>query len=126
MKQKISTKNAPSAIGPYSQAIKAGNLVYVSGQLPIDPNTGKFTGNTIEEQTKISLENVKGILYEAGYSMEHVIKTVVFLKDMNDFAGMNNIYTSFFNEPFPARAAVEVARLPKDAMVEIEAIAYKE
>jgi len=126
MKKPISTKGAPSAIGPYSQGVQAGNLLFVSGQLPINPSTGEFAGDDIASQTKMSLSNVKAILQEAGYDMSDVIKTTVYLKDMNDFVGMNNVYATFFNEPFPGRAAIEVARLPKDALVEIEAIAYKE
>jgi len=126
MKKPISTKNAPAAIGPYSQGVKAGNLVYVSGQLPIDCETGEFAGDDISSQTKKSLENVKAILDEAGLSMSDVVKTTVFLSDMNNFAGMNEVYTDFFEEPYPARAAVEAARLPKDALIEIEAIAFKE
>ncbi len=126
MKEVIATNNAPAAIGPYSQAIKAGSLIFISGQLPIDPKTGEFAGNDITSQTEMSLKNVKAVLNEAGYEMSDVIKTTVFLKDMNTFSGMNEVYAGFFNEPFPGRAAVEVARLPKDALVEIEAIAYRD
>lgn len=125
MKEAVNTKMAPAAIGPYSQGVKAGNFLYVSGQLPINVATGQFAGDDITSQTKQSLENVKAILEEKGYSMNDVIKTTVFLSDMNNFSGMNEVYATFFQEPFPARAAVEVARLPKDALVEIEAIAYK-
>ncbi|MBE7008876.1 MAG: RidA family protein [Ruminococcaceae bacterium] len=125
MKQVISTTAAPAAIGPYSQAIEAGGLVITSGQLPIDPATGKFPEG-IAAQTKQSLTNVKAILTQAGTDMDHVLKTTVFLKDMNDFAAMNEVYATFFTEgSFPARSAVEVARLPKDALVEIEVIAAK-
>ncbi len=121
----IATDLAPSAIGPYSQARTVGNLVITSGQLPIDPATGAFPEGGIAEQTRQSLNNVKAILEAAGTSMDHVIKTTVFLQDMNDFAAMNTVYAEFFSEgSYPARSAVQVARLPKDALVEIEAIAY--
>ena len=125
MKKIIATTNAPAAIGPYSQGIQIGNLVYTSGQIPVDPATGVMPA-TIEEQTRTSLSNVKAILEQAGSGMDKVIKTTVFLKDMNDFAAMNEVYKSFFEEgSFPARSAVQVARLPKDALVEIEVIAVK-
>ena len=123
MKQSISTNKAPGAIGPYSQGVKAGNLVFVSGQLPINVTTGLFAGDDITSPATQSLNNVKDILQEAGMTMDNVIKATVFLKDMNDFAGMNAVYNTFFAEPYPARAAIEVARLPKDALVEIEVIA---
>ena len=123
MKNVIQTDKAPAAIGPYSQAVQAGGLLIASGQLPLDPATGAFPEG-IEAQTRQSLTNVKSILEAAGTDMDHVIKTTVFLKDMNDFAAMNGVYATFFGEGgFPARSAVEVARLPKDALVEIEAIA---
>ena len=122
MKTVIATDKAPAAIGPYSQGIRAGALVFTSGQLPIDPATGAFP-ETIEAQTKQSLENCKAILTAAGLTMENVVKTTVFLKDMNDFAAMNGVYATFFPSNPPARSAVEVARLPKDARVEIECIA---
>ncbi|WP_027631691.1 RidA family protein [Clostridium hydrogeniformans] len=118
----ISTKNAPGAIGPYSQAIKIGELVYTSGQLPVDPETGAFSDD-VKEQARQSLANVKAILEEAGTTMNKVVKTTVFIKDMNDFAAINEVYAQFFAEPFPARSCVEVARLPKDVKVEIEVIA---
>lgn len=121
-KSAIATTKAPGAIGPYSQGITIGELVYTSGQLPINVETGVMP-ETIEEQTRQSLENVKAILEESGSSMDKVIKTTVFLSDMNDFAKMNEVYSSFFAKPYPARSAVEVARLPKDAKVEIEVIA---
>ncbi len=121
-KSAIATTKAPGAIGPYSQGITIGELVYTSGQLPINVETGVMP-ETIEEQTRQSLENVKAILEESGSSMDKVIKTTVFLSDMNDFAKMNEVYSSFFAQPYPARSAVEVARLPKDAKVEIEVIA---
>lgn len=120
-KQPIHTDNAPQAIGPYSQAVKFGNLLITSGQLGLDPKTGTFPEG-IAAQTKQSLENVKAIVEAAGASMEQVVKTTVFLKDMNDFATVNEIYGQYFKEPYPARSAVEVARLPKDGLVEIEVI----
>ena len=126
MKQVISTKKAPAAIGPYSQAIQVGNLVYTSGQIPIDPATGTFVEGAIKEQTRQSLTNVKAILEEAGLSMSNVVKTTVFMADMNDFADMNAVYAEFFSEPYPARSAVAVKTLPKSALVEIEVIAAKE
>lgn len=119
----ISTQKAPAAIGPYSQAIQIGNLVYTSGQIPIDPSTGKFAEGGIKEQTRQSLLNVKAILEEAGLTMKNVVKTTVFIADMNDFADMNAIYAEFFSEPYPARSAVAVKTLPKGALVEIEAVA---
>jgi 2-iminobutanoate/2-iminopropanoate deaminase len=111
----ISTKKAPAAIGPYSQAIQVGNLVYTSGQIPIDPATGVFVEGGIKEQTRQSLTNVKAILEEVGLSMSNVVKTTVFMADMNDFADMNAVYAEFFAEPYPARAAVAVKTLPKGA-----------
>ena len=119
----ISTKKAPTAIGPYSQAIQVGNLVYTSGQIPIDPSTGAFVEGGIKEQTRQSLTNVKAILEESGLTMSHVVKTTVFMADMNDFADMNSVYAEFFKEPYPARSAVAVKTLPKGALVEIEVIA---
>ena len=119
----ISTTNAPAAIGPYSQAIKVGELVFVSGQLPIGPATGAFAEGGIKELTRQSLTNMKAILEEAGTSMANVVKTTVFLADMNDFAAMNEVYAEFFAAPFPARSAVAVKTLPKGALVEIECIA---
>ena len=123
MKAIVSTDRAPAAIGPYAQAVKTSGLVITSGQLPIDPATGAFPEG-IEAQTRQSLTNVKAILEEAGLTMDAVLKTTVFLSDMNNFGAMNEVYASFFTEGcFPARSAVEVARLPKDALVEIEVIA---
>ena len=119
----ISTKKAPAAIGPYSQAIQVGNLVYTSGQIPIDPATGVFAEGGIKEQTRQSLTNVKAILEKVGLTMSNVVKTTVFMADMNDFADMNSIYAEFFFEPYPARSAVAVKTLPKGALVEIEVIA---
>ena len=126
MKQVINTSAAPAAIGPYSQAILVGNLVYTSGQIPIDPATGSFIEGGIKEQTHQSLSNVQAILSEAGLSMSNVIKTTVFMADMNDFAAMNEVYAEFFTEPYPARSAVAVKTLPKGALVEIEVIAAKD
>ena len=125
MKKVISTKQAPAAIGPYSQAIQVGNLVYTSGQIPINPATGVLVEGCIKEQTRQSLSNVKAILEEAGLSMANVVKTTVFLADMADFAAMNVVYAEFFAEPYPARSAVSVKTLPKGALVEIEVIAEK-
>ena len=123
MKQVISTPKAPAAIGPYSQAIRVGNLIYTSGQIPINPATGQFVEGGIKEQTRQSLTNVKAILEEAGTSMANVVKTTVFMADMNDFVDMNAVYAEFFTEPFPARSAVAVKTLPKGALVEIEVVA---
>lgn len=123
MKAIISTDRAPAAIGPYAQAVRTSGLVITSGQLPIDPATGAFPEG-IQAQTRQSLTNVKAILEEAGLTMDAVLKTTVFLSDMNNFGAMNEVYASFFTEgSYPARSAVEVARLPKDALVEIEVIA---
>ena len=122
MKKVICSEHAPAAIGPYAQAIAANGIVFTSGQLPIDPATGAFPEG-IAAQTKQSLTNVKAILAEAGTGMDQVIKTTVFLSDMNNFGAMNEVYASFFPGEAPARSAVEVARLPKDALVEIEALA---
>ena len=125
MKTIISTSQAPAAIGPYAQAVETNGLVITSGQLPIDPATGAFP-ECIQAQTRQSLTNVKAILTEAGTDMDHVLKTTVFLSDMNNFAAMNEVYATFFTEgSYPSRSAVEVARLPKDALVEIEVIATK-
>lgn len=125
MKEIVNTDQAPAAIGPYSQGIITGNLIITSGQLPLNPATGIFPVG-IEKQTKQSLENVKAILEKAGSSMDAVIKTTVFLSDMNNFAAMNEVYATFFKEgSYPSRSAVEVARLPKDALVEVEVIAKK-
>ena len=123
MKKVINTVKAPSAIGPYSQAINVNNLVYTSGQIPINTVTGSFVEGGIKEQTRQSLTNVKAILEEAGLTMANVIKTTVFMADMNDFADMNAVYAEFFAEPYPARSAVAVKTLPKGALVEIEVIA---
>ena len=125
MKQAIETQQAPAAIGPYSQAIEAGGTIYVSGQLPINPATGQFAEGGIKELTRQSLTNMQHILQQAGCDMQHVVKTSVFLADMNDFAEMNEVYAEFFKAPFPARSAVAVKTLPKGARVEIECIVVK-
>jgi len=122
-KQIISTTNAPAAIGPYSQAVKVGNLLYTSGQIPLNPATGELVIGDVKKATERSMENVKAILEAAGTSLDRVVKTVVFIKDMNDFAAVNEVYGSYFASNPPARSCVEVARLPKDVQVEIEVIA---
>jgi len=121
--KEIETDKAPLAIGPYSQAINLGDLIFTSGQIPIDSKTN-FIPDGIENQTKQALENLKNILEESGSKLASVIKTTVFIKDMNDFAIINAVYSSYFTKPYPARSCVEVARLPKDVLIEIEAIAY--
>lgn len=124
MKKVISTTKAPAAIGPYSQAIQVGNFVYTSGQIPIDPVTGVLVEGGIKEQTRQSLLNVKAILEEVALTMSDVVKTTVFMADMNDFADMNSVYAEFFSEPYPARSAVAVKTLPKGALVEIEVVSF--
>ncbi len=119
----ISTNNAPAAIGPYSQAIEVNGFVYASGQLPIDPATGVFPEGGIKEQTAQSIKNAQMILEAAGTDLKHVVKTTVYLANMSDFAAMNEVYSQFFSEPFPARSAVAVKDLPKGAMVEVEVVA---
>ena len=119
----IVTNNAPAAIGPYSQAIEVNGFVFASGQLPIDPETGKFPEGGIKEQTTQSIKNAQKILEAAGTDLKHVVKTTVYLADMGDFAAMNEVYAQFFSEPFPARSAVAVKDLPKGAMVEVEVMA---
>ena len=121
----VNTNKAPKAIGPYSQAIEANGLIITSGQLPIDPATGEFAPGGIKEQTRQSLTNAKAILEEAGIGLGNVMKTTVFLSDMNAFAAMNEVYAEFFSEPFPARSAIAVKTLPKNALVEVECIAAK-
>lgn len=121
----ISTTAAPAAIGPYSQAVEANGFVFASGQLPIDPLTGQFPEGGVKEQTRQSLLNAQAILREAGLELQNVVKTTVFLASMDDFAAMNEVYSSFFSEPFPARSAVAVKTLPKGALVEIECIAAR-
>lgn len=124
MKQ-LSTQNAPAAIGPYSQAIEVNGFVYASGQLPIDPATGAFPEGGVKEQTRQSLLNVKAILEEAGLALSNVVKTTVYLADMGDFAAMNEVYSQFFAQPFPARSAIAVKALPKGALVEVEVVAAR-
>lgn len=119
----ISTKKAPAAIGPYSQAIRVGNLIYTSGQIPLNPATGAFVEGGIKEQTRQALTNIKAILEEASTSMDNVVKTTVFMANMDDFTDMNAVYAEFFTEPYPARSAVAVKTLPKGALIEIEVIA---
>lgn len=123
MKQIIHTDNAPAAIGPYSQAVQIGSMLYTSGQIPLDPATGIVVEGGIQEQTRQALNNIKAILNEAGTNMGAVVKTTVFLSDMEHFAAMNEVYAQFFQAPYSARSAVQVARLPKDVLVEIEVIA---
>lgn len=126
MKKALFTGAAPAAIGPYSQAVQARNLLFISGQIPVDPLTGLVVDGGIEEQTARVLDNLEAIVIAAGLAMANVTKTTVYLKDMNDFGGMNKVYGQRFSEPFPARATVEVARLPKDVLVEIEAVAVRD
>ena len=123
MKQIIQTNNAPQAIGPYSQAVMANGTLYVSGQIPVVPATGAIVSDTVEEQTRQVLENVKAVVEAAGFTLNDVVKTSVFIKNMDDFAVINGIYSEYFKENCPARACVEVARLPKDVLIEMEAIA---
>lgn len=124
MIKRISTDKAPAAIGPYSQALDTGNMLFISGQIPINPETGVMP-ETVEEQAKQVLTNIKNILAEAGLTMANVVKTSVFLSDLSDFAKVNEVYASFFAEPYPARSCVQVAAIPKGAKVEIETIAVK-
>ncbi|MBP3774759.1 MAG: RidA family protein [Bacteroidaceae bacterium] len=123
--QSIHTEKAPQAIGPYSQAIEANGFVFASGQIPLDPATNTFVAGGIKEQTAQALTNASHILRQAGTDLSHVVKTTVFLHDMDDFAAMNEVYAQFFSEPYPARSAVAVKKLPKGALVEIECIAVK-
>ena len=123
MNKALHTDKAPAAIGPYSQAIQAGNTIYVSGQLPVDPSAGEFAGTDIQAQTRQSLTNIKNILASAGTDMSKAVKTTVLLSDIADFTAMNEVYAEFFTEPYPARAAFQVAALPKGAKVEIECVA---
>lgn len=124
MKQIIKTESAPKAIGPYSQAVRAGDFLFASGQIPIDPSTGEFVVGGIREETEQVLKNIRALLESAGTDLNHVVKTTVFLADMDDFAAMNEVYGRFFGENPPARATVQAARLPRDARVEIEVVAY--
>ncbi len=123
MKEIISTDRAPAAIGPYSQAVRAGNLLFTSGMIPIDPATGQLVEGDIEVQARQAVGNLAALLEAAGTSLDRVVKTVVFIKNMDDFTKVNEVYASFFTTSFPARSCVEVARLPKDVLIEIEAIA---
>lgn len=125
MKKAIHTNNAPAALGPYSQAIDIGDFVYLSGQVPINPANGNVESDNITEQTKQVLTNITEVLKEANLTIENVVKTTVFLKDMNDFGAMNEVYATYFKQPYPARSAVQVGKLPKDVRVEIEVIAYR-
>ncbi len=125
MKKIISTDKAPKAIGPYSQAVEANGMLFISGQVPLNPQTGQIVEGGIEAQTKQVLENIKAILEAAGYSLDDVVKTTVYMKDLGDFAKMNEVYASYFSKNPPARAAFQVARLPLDVMIEIETIAIK-
>ena len=119
----LATEKAPAAVGPYSQGIKAGDFVYTSGQLPIDPQTGQLVQDDIQEATRVALGNVKAVLEQGGASLETVVKVTVFVKDMNNFGAINEVYAEFFTDHKPARSLVEVARLPKDGVIEIEAVA---
>jgi 2-iminobutanoate/2-iminopropanoate deaminase len=123
VKETISTENAPGAIGPYSQAVRAGNMIFCSGQIPIDAKTGEFVSSDVAEQTRQVLKNLSAVLEAAGTDLNNVVKTTVFLADMNDFTAMNEVYAEFFNDNKPARATVQAARLPRDARVEIDCIA---
>ena len=125
MKKVISTPKAPAAIGPYSQAIEINDMIFTSGIIPINPANGTLVDGSIEEQTKQVFDNMKGLLEDAGSSLDKIIKTTVFIKNMNDFSRINEVYASYFTGDFPARSCVEVARLPKDVLLEVEAIAYK-
>ncbi|MBD5095551.1 MAG: RidA family protein [Lachnospiraceae bacterium] len=125
MKEIISTKKAPAAIGPYSQAVVVGNMIYTSGMIPIIPETGELESGDITAQARQAISNLIALLEEAGSDAQSVVKTNVFIKDMNDFAKVNEVYASFFTDNYPARSCVEVARLPKDVLIEIEAVAIK-
>jgi len=125
MHKAIHTRKAPAAIGPYSQAIDAGTFIFTSGQIPIEPSTGQVVNGGIKEQTARVLENLKSVLEAAGSGMDKVVKTTVFMKDLSNFAAMNEVYQKYFSEPYPARSCVEVNRLPRDVLIEIEAVALK-
>ncbi len=125
MKNIIKTDKAPAAIGPYSQAVEVNGMVYTSGVIPVDPATGEITGSTAADQAEQVFSNLKNLIEASGAAMENIIKTVVFLKDMEDFAAVNGVYAKYFPQPYPARSCVEVARLPKDVLLEVEAIAVK-
>ncbi|WP_027964931.1 RidA family protein [Halalkalibacillus halophilus] len=124
MKKIIETSNAPQAIGPYSQAVQVENTLYISGQIPLDPSSMEIVSEDVEEQTKQVMKNVGAIIQEANLDYSHLVKTTILLKSMDDFTKVNEIYASFLEEPYPARAAFEVSKLPKDVQVEIEAVAY--
>ena len=125
MKTEISTKNAPAAIGPYSQAIEVNGVVYTSGMIPINPQTGELVTGSVEEQAEQAFSNLKALIEASGSSMDKVVKTVVFIKNMDDFGKFNAVYEKYFIEPYPARSCVEVARLPKDVALEVEAVTLK-
>ena len=125
MKNIIKTDKAPAAIGPYSQAVEVNGMVYTSGVIPVDPATGALAGGTAAEQAEQVFTNLKNLIEASGTSMENIVKTVVFLKDMEDFAAVNGVYAKYFPQPYPARSCVEVARLPKDVALEVEAVAVK-
>lgn len=125
MKTQISTKNAPAAIGPYSQAIEVNDMIFTSGMIPINPQTGELVTGSVEEQAEQAFTNLKALIEASGSSMDKVVKTVVFIKNMDDFAKINAIYEKYFTEPYPARSCVEVARLPKDVALEVEAVTIK-
>ncbi len=125
MKKSIATDKAPKAIGPYSQGIAFDNLIFISGQIPIDPATGELVGGSIENQAHRVFKNLEGVLAAAGSDLHKALKVTIFLKNMDDFAKINSVYTEYFKEPFPARAVVEISRLPKDAVIEADAIAYR-
>jgi len=125
MKKEISTKNAPASIGPYSQAIEVNGMVYTSGMIPINPQTGELVTGSVEEQAEQAFGNLKALVEASGSSMDKVVKTVVFIQNMDDFAKINAIYEKYFTEPYPARSCVEVARLPKDVALEVEAVTIK-
>lgn len=125
MKNIISTDKAPAAIGPYSQAVEVNGIIYTSGVIPVNPGTGGLAGSTVTEQAEQVFINLKNLIEASGSNMENVVKTVIFLKNMEDFAAVNGIYAKYFPQPYPARSCVEVARLPKDVLLEIEAVAIK-
>ncbi|WP_173917384.1 RidA family protein [Halobacillus sp. Marseille-Q1614] len=125
MFKSLSTKQAPEAIGPYSQAVETGDLLFISGQIPLDPETMEFVSDNVKEQTEQVMKNIGAILQEAGLSYKHIVKANIFMDSMDDFAVVNEVYASFLSEPYPARAAIQAAKLPKGAKVEIEAIAVR-
>ncbi|WP_455714949.1 RidA family protein [Anaerosporobacter sp.] len=125
MKTIISTDKAPQAIGPYSQAVEVNGMIYTSGMIPINPADGSLVTGPVEEQAEQALKNLKALIEESGSSMDKVVKTTVFIKDMNDFAKINEVYARYFTDSYPSRSCVEVARLPKDVLIEVEAIAIK-